>query len=45
MTGGVCRDELKRLYKHHFVTANPPDIEIIPVSRTTQRGRSFLGRA
>jgi carboxymethylenebutenolidase len=28
MTGGVGRDELKRLYK------NPPDIEITPVSRT-----------
>jgi carboxymethylenebutenolidase len=34
MTGGVGRDELKRFYKYHFVNANPPDIEIIPVSRT-----------
>jgi len=34
MTGGVCRDELKRFYKYHFVKANPPDIEIIPISRT-----------
>jgi carboxymethylenebutenolidase len=34
MTGGVGRDELKRFYKYHFVKANPPDIEIIPVSRT-----------
>jgi carboxymethylenebutenolidase len=34
MTGGVGRDELKRFYKYHFVKANPPDIEITPVSRT-----------
>src|SRR5258708_25992820 len=34
MTGGVGRDELKRFYKYHFIKANPPDIEIIPVSRT-----------
>jgi carboxymethylenebutenolidase len=34
MTGGVGRDELKRFYKYHFVNANPPDIEITPVSRT-----------
>lgn len=34
MTGGVGRDELKRFYKYHFVNANPPDIEMIPVSRT-----------
>ena len=25
MTGGVCRDELKRFYKYHFVKANPPE--------------------
>jgi carboxymethylenebutenolidase len=34
MTGGVDRDELKRFYKYHFIDANPPDIQIIPVSRT-----------
>jgi carboxymethylenebutenolidase len=34
MTGGVGRDELKRFYKYHFVNANPPDIEITPISRT-----------
>jgi carboxymethylenebutenolidase len=34
MTGGVGLDELKRFYRYHFVNANPPDIEIIPVSRT-----------
>jgi carboxymethylenebutenolidase len=34
MTGGVGQDELKRFYRYHFVRANPPDMEIIPVSRT-----------
>jgi carboxymethylenebutenolidase len=34
MTGGVGGHEVKRFYKYHFVNANPPDIEIIPVSRT-----------
>jgi carboxymethylenebutenolidase len=34
MTGGVGREELKRFYKYHFVDAHPPDIQIVPVSRT-----------
>jgi len=34
MTGGVGRAELKRFYKYHFVTVNPPDVTIVPVSRT-----------
>jgi carboxymethylenebutenolidase len=34
MTGGVGHDELKRFYKHHFIGRNPPDTELIPVSRT-----------
>ena len=34
MTGGVGRDQLKRFYKHHFIGANPPDMELVPVSRT-----------
>src|SRR3981189_3124010 len=34
MTGGVGGNEVKRFYKYHFVDAHPPDIEIIPVSRT-----------
>lgn len=34
MTGGLGRDEVKRFYKYHFVNANPPDIEITPISRT-----------
>ena len=34
MTGGIGREELKRFYRYHFVDANPPDIAIVPVSRT-----------
>ena len=34
MTGGVGLDELKRFYKYHFVTVNPPDMAIAPISRT-----------
>ena len=34
MTGGVGHDELKRFYKYHFIGGNPPDTELIPVSRT-----------
>jgi carboxymethylenebutenolidase len=34
MTGGVGHDELKRFYKYHFIGANPPDIKLVPVSRT-----------
>ena len=34
MTGGVGHDQLKRFYKHHFIGSNPPDTELVPVSRT-----------
>ena len=34
MTGGVGVDELRHFYRHHFVTVNPDDLEITPVSRT-----------
>ena len=34
MTGGVGLNELKRFYKYHFVTVNPPDMAIAPISRT-----------
>lgn len=34
MTGGVGHDHLKRFYKYHFVSSNPPDTRLIPVSRT-----------
>jgi carboxymethylenebutenolidase len=34
MTGGVGHDQLKRFYKYHFIGGNPPDTEMVPVSRT-----------
>ena len=34
MTGGVGQRQLKRFYKHHFIGANPADMELLPVSRT-----------
>ena len=34
MTGGVGYKQLKRFYKYHFIGLNPPDFELIPVSRT-----------
>ena len=34
MAGGVGHDHLKRFYKYHFIGANPPDTDMIPVSRT-----------
>jgi carboxymethylenebutenolidase len=34
MTGGVGHDQLRRFYKHHFIGGNPPDTELVPVSRT-----------
>jgi carboxymethylenebutenolidase len=34
MTGGVGHDPLKRFYKYHFIGGNPPDTELLPVSRT-----------
>jgi len=34
MTGGVGHDQLKRFYKYHFIGNNPPDTELVTVSRT-----------
>jgi carboxymethylenebutenolidase len=34
MTGGVGHGQLKRFYKYHFIGGNPPDTELVPVSRT-----------
>jgi len=34
MTGGVGSKELSRFYQHHFVHGNPPDMKLIPLSRT-----------
>jgi carboxymethylenebutenolidase len=34
MTGGVGFAKLRDFYANHFVGVNPPDMELIPVSRT-----------
>ncbi len=34
MAGGVGHDQLKRFYKYHFIGENPPDTELVPISRT-----------
>jgi carboxymethylenebutenolidase len=34
MTGGVGHNQLKRFYKYHFIGGNPPDTDMVPVSRT-----------
>jgi carboxymethylenebutenolidase len=39
MTGGEGRLEVHRFYAGHFLPQIPPDMEIIPVSRTIGQGR------
>lgn len=34
LTGGVERDELREFYSKYFIPQMPPDIELIPISRT-----------
>ena len=34
MTGGVGFEKLRHFYAHHFIGVNPPDFELLPVSRT-----------
>src|ERR1700716_3292179 len=34
MTGGVGAAELRRFYAHHFISRQPDDFEVVPVSRT-----------
>jgi carboxymethylenebutenolidase len=39
-TGGVGFESLRHFYAHHFIGVNPPDFELLPVSRTV--GKSSL---
>ena len=39
MIGGRGRDGVRDFYANHFVSQFPPDIEIVPVSRTIGQGR------
>jgi carboxymethylenebutenolidase len=34
LTGGVGRDQVKDFYANHFIPHMPPDVEVVPVSRT-----------
>jgi carboxymethylenebutenolidase len=34
MTGGAGTNELRRFYAHHFISRQPADFEVVPVSRT-----------
>jgi carboxymethylenebutenolidase len=40
MTGGVGFESLRHFYANHFIGVNPPDFELLPVSRTV--GESSL---
>ena len=40
MTGGTGFESLRHFYAHHFIGVNPPDFELLPVSRTV--GESSL---
>ena len=40
MTGGVGFESLRHFYAHHFIGVNPPDFDLLPVSRTV--GESSL---
>ena len=40
MTGGVGFEKLRHFYANHFIGVNPPDFELVPVSRTV--GESSL---
>jgi carboxymethylenebutenolidase len=37
LTGGVGARDLRRFYAHHFITVQPGDMEVVPVSRTVGR--------
>jgi carboxymethylenebutenolidase len=39
LTGGTGRGQLRVFYSKHFIPQMPPDLEIIPVSRTVGEGR------
>jgi len=34
MTGGVGAEQLRRFYAYHFITVQPKDLDLTPVSRT-----------
>ena len=39
LTGGVGRRQLERYYSRYFIPGQPPDVEIVPISRTVGQDR------
>ena len=39
LTGGVGLDEVREFYADHFITQQPPEVQITPVSRTVGNER------
>ena len=39
LTGGVGRRQLEHYYSHYFIPGHPPDVEIVPISRTVGQDR------
>jgi carboxymethylenebutenolidase len=39
LIGGWGREEIRHFYGHHFLNQIPPDLEVVPVSRTIGEGR------
>jgi carboxymethylenebutenolidase len=39
LTGGVGRRQLERFYDRYFIPGMPPDVELVPVSRTVGQNR------
>ena len=39
IVGGRGRDEVRHFYANHFLSQIPPDMEMVPVSRTIGQGR------
>jgi carboxymethylenebutenolidase len=47
MIGGGGRSEVREFYANHFLSQIPPDMEMVPVSRTIGQGRvvdEFIAR-
>src|SRR6516162_4062413 len=45
LTGGVGRRQLENYYSKYFIPGQPPDLEIVPISRTVRAEESFLDLA
>ena len=39
LTGGVGRRQLENYYSRYFIPGQPPDVEIVPISRTIGQER------